>query len=75
MMQDAAPSKILAEPASSQPADVMTTHQEPQAWLARISALYEQGETQTAIEEMASFRQHYPGHPVPDTLKQLLPGP
>jgi len=74
-MQDAAPAKILAEPASSQPADGMTAHEEPEAWLARISALYEQGETQAAIEEMAIFRQHYPDHPVPDTLKQLLPGP
>jgi len=75
MMQDVAPAKTLAEPASSQPADAMTAQEEPEAWLARISALYEQGETQTAIEEMASFRQHYPDHPVPDTLKQLLPGP
>jgi hypothetical protein len=75
MMQDAAPAKLMAEPVSSQAADAMMTYEEPEAWLARISTLYEQGETQTAIEEMASFRLHYPDHPVPDTLKQLLPAP
>lgn len=75
MMQDVPPAKLMSEPVSSQADETIRPYEEPEAWLARISALYEQGETRTAIEEMASFRQHYPDHPVPDTLKKLLPGP
>lgn len=76
MMEEASPARMEAEPVLSPPAtDGAAAFEPPEKWLARIMSLNEQGETQTATEELARFRQHYPEYPVPDTLKNLFPEP
>jgi len=75
IMEKTLPSRMMAEPVASPAVDRAVPVEAPEEWLARIMSLNDEGETQNAIEEMARFRQHYPDHPVPDTLKPLLPGP
>jgi hypothetical protein len=75
MMEEASPTRMMEEPVVSPSINGAAPAEAPEEWLARIMHLNEQGDTQTAIEEMARFRQHYPEYPVPDTLKKLLPKP
>jgi hypothetical protein len=75
MMEEASPARMKSGPVLSPATDGAAAVEPPEKWLARIMSLNEQGETQTATEELARFRRHYPEYPVPDTLKNLLPEP
>lgn len=48
---------------------------DPDTWLQRIEQLRSQGLEAEARQELLSFRQQYPEHPLPAALQALLPAP
>jgi len=57
---------LLTSPASGAKAE---SGDDPDAWVARLMELLEQGDEETLRTELAAFRQRYPDYPLPAPLE------